>query len=87
MLFYEWLLELVKRYGIYGVLVFKVIVGYGCYGVLYEQSFFEQVGDCIIFVELIVDDMDVGKMLDIVYEDGVFLFWVKFFVEFGVVSY
>lgn len=44
-------------------------------------------GDCIIFVELIVDDMDVGKMLDIVYEDGVFLFWVKFFVEFGVVSY
>lgn len=87
MLLYEWLLELAKRHGIHGASAFKAIAGYGRHGVLHEQSFFEQAGDCTILVELIVDDTDAGKMLDIVHEDGAPLFWAKFPAEFGVVSH
>lgn len=87
MLLYEWLLEQAKRHGIHGASAFKAIAGYGRHGVLHEQSFFELAGDCTILVELIVDDTDAGKMLDIVHEDGAPLFWAKFPAEFGVVSH
>lgn len=87
MLLYEWLLEQAKKHGIHGASAFKAIAGYGRHGVLHEQSFFELAGDCTVLVELIVDDMDAHKMLEIVHEDGAPLFWARFPAEFGVVSH
>lgn len=45
MLLYEWLLEVVKKYYVYGGLVFKIIVGFGCYGQINVVYFFELVGE------------------------------------------
>ncbi|MGN6228929.1 MAG: DUF190 domain-containing protein [Dyella sp.] len=87
MLLFEWLLEQAKKHGIHGASAFKAIAGYGRHGVLHEQSFFELAGDCTVLVELIVDDTDASKMLEIVHEDGAPLFWARFPAEFGVVNH
>jgi PII-like signaling protein len=86
MLLYEWLLEQAKKHGIHGASAFKAIAGYGRHGIMHEQHFFELAGDSTVLVELIVDDDDASKMLEIVHEDGAPLFWAKFPAEFGIVS-
>jgi PII-like signaling protein len=86
MLFYEWLLDQAKRLGIHGGTAFKAMAGFGRHGVLHEAKFFELAGDLTVEVEFIVTDDEARKLLDLVREAKIRVFYACVPAEFGIIE-
>ena len=83
-LVYEWLLEQAKALGIHGGSVFKAIAGFGHHGVLHEDHFFELAGDLPVEVVFIVSEEQAERLLSLLRQEMLTLFYVKMPVEYGV---
>jgi len=85
-LIYEWLLEQAKSLGIHGGSAFKAIAGFGRHGVLHEDHFFELAGDLPVEVKFIVSEEQADKLLALVRNENLNLFYVKMPVEYGILG-
>jgi len=83
-LLYEWLLEQAKKCGIHGGSAFRAIAGYGHHGILHEQHFFELAGDLTVEVEFLLSDEEAEKLLDLVKQEQIRVFYARVPAEFGV---
>jgi PII-like signaling protein len=86
MLFYEWLLDHAKKLGIHGGTAFKAMAGFGRHGVLHESKFFELAGDLTVEVEFIVTEDEARKLLDIVRDAKLRVFYASTPAEFGIIE-
>jgi uncharacterized protein len=80
---YEWLLEKAKTLGIHGGSAFRAICGYGRHGVLHEDHFFELAGELPVEVGFAVSDQEAERLLALIAEEKVSLFYVRLPIEFG----
>jgi PII-like signaling protein len=85
-LLYEWLLETAKKAGIHGGSAFRAIAGFGSHGVLHEQHFFELAGDLTVEVEFLLTDDQADKLLQVLREERVRVFYAKAAAEFGLLD-
>jgi len=85
-LFYEWLLAEAKKLGIHGGTAFKAMAGFGRHGVVHEAKFFELAGDLTVEVEFIVTDEEARKLIDVVREARMRVFYARVPAEFGVIE-
>jgi uncharacterized protein len=83
---FEWLLELAKKQGIHGGSAFRAIAGYGRHGVLHEEHFFELAADMTIEVEFVVTDDEADKLLALLREERVSIFYARVPAKFGVIE-
>jgi len=83
-LLYEWLLEQAKKIGIHGGSAFRAIAGYGRHGILHEQHFFELAGDLTVEVEFLLSDVDAAKLLELIKQENIRVFYAKVPAEFGM---
>ena len=83
---YEWLLEAAKKLGIRGGSAFKAVAGFGRHGVLHEDHFFELAGDLPLEVVFVVSDEQSERLIELVREEKIQLFYVRMPAEFGVVN-
>jgi PII-like signaling protein len=81
-LLYEWLLEQAKKCGIHGGSAFRSIAGYGRHGILHEQHFFELAGDLTVEVEFLLSDEEAEKLLDLIKQEQIRVFYAKVSAEF-----
>ena len=86
MLFYEWLLDRAKKLGIHGGTAFKAMAGFGRHGVVHEAKFFELAGDLTVEVEFIVTDEEAAKLLDLVREARIRVFYARVPAQFDVIE-
>ena len=82
-LLYEWLLEKAKKMGIHGGSAFRAIAGFGRHGVMHEQHFFELAGDLTVRVDFIVSDEEAERLLALVTEEKLSIFFTRIPTEFG----
>jgi len=85
-LLYEWLLERAKSIGIHGGSAFRAIAGYGRHGILHEQHFFELAGDLTVEVEFLLSDEEAERLLDLLKQGRVRVFYAKAPAEFGMIE-
>ena len=85
-LLYEWLLEHAKKMDVHGGSAFRAIAGFGRHGVLHEEHFFELAGDLAVEVVFVLSDVKAQRMLDLLSEENVSLFYVKMPVEYGILN-
>ncbi len=85
-LLYEWLLERAKSAGIHGGSAFRAIAGFGRHGVLHEQHFFELAGDVTVKVEFMLSDDEAERLLGLLKDEAVRVFYAKVPVEFGMIE-
>ena len=83
---YEWLLEQAKALGIHGGSAFRAIAGYGRHGVLHEEHFFELAADLTIVVEFVVTDAEAEKLLGLLRQERVSVFYARVPAEFGTIE-
>ena len=83
-LLYEWLLEAAKTAGIEGGSAFRAIAGYGRHGVMHEQHFFELAGEVTVGVEFVVSPDQASKLLQLLKQEGLQLFYAVVPADFGV---
>ena len=83
---YEWLLEKAKKIGIHGGSAFRAIAGFGRHGVMHEDHFFELAGDVPVEVGFAVTDEEADKLMDLIRDEEVSMFYVRLPVEFGVIN-
>lgn len=83
---YEWLLEQAKQVGIHGASAFRAIAGFGRHGVLHEQQFFELAGDLTVEVVFAITDEEADRLLKIICDEQLSLFYVRMPVECGTTS-
>jgi len=85
-LLYEWLLEQAKKLGIHGGSAFRAIAGFGRHGVLHEEHFFELAGDMAVEIDFAVSDADADRLLALVRDAQVRVFYARMPIEYGVVE-
>jgi PII-like signaling protein len=85
-LVYEWLLEHAKKLGIHGGSAFKAIAGFGRHGVLHEDHFFELAGDLPVEVAFMVSDEEAERLLDLVRQEKLPMFYIRMPAEYGVIA-
>jgi uncharacterized protein len=85
-LLYEWLLETAKKAGIHGGSAFRAIAGFGSHGVLHEQHFFELAGDLTVEVEFLLTDDQADKLLQLLRQERVRVFYAQAPAEFGLLD-
>lgn len=83
-LLYEWLLEQAKTMGIRGGSAFRAIAGFGRHGVIHEQHFFELAGDLTVRVDFVVSDADADRLLELVNNENLSIFYARLATEFGM---
>lgn len=83
-LLYEWLLEQARKLGIPGGSAFRAIAGYGRHGVLHEDTFFELAGSLPVEVGFAVSANDAERLLDLIKQENLRLFYVKTPAEHGI---
>ncbi len=84
-LLYEWLLEEARALGIQGGSAFRAIAGFGRHGRMHEESFFELAGELPVKVEFIVDDEHTDKLLSVLRDRNMQIFYLRSKVESGIV--
>jgi PII-like signaling protein len=84
-LLYEWLLEQAKAIGIPGGSAFRAIAGYGRHGMLHEEHFFELAGDLTVEIDFAVTDEQADKLLALLRDEKIRMFYARIPVEFGSV--
>lgn len=85
-LLYEWLLEQAKQLGIHGGSAFRAIAGFGRHGVLHEEHFFELAGDLTVEIDFAVTDEEAQRLLDLIGNERVSIFYVRLPIEYGVIE-
>jgi PII-like signaling protein len=83
---FEWLLEQAKKQGIHGGSAFRAVAGFGRHGILHEEHFFELAADMTIQVEFVVTDDEADKLLALLREERVSIFYARVPAEFGVIA-
>ena len=74
-LVWEWLLERANALGIRGGSAFRAMAGFGRHHVVHESTFFELAGTLTVEVEFIVTDEEAQKLLKLVHDQGLRLFY------------
>lgn len=85
-LVWEWLLQQANKMGIRGGSAFRAMAGFGRHHVLHETNFFELAGSVAIEVEFIVTDEEAQKLLNLLHENKVRLFYAQIPARFGVIN-
>lgn len=83
-LLYEWLLEQAKALGVTGGTAVRAIAGYGRHGRLHEETFFELAGELPVEVEFLLSGEQCDRLLALLGEHQLRLFYVRMAAEFGV---
>jgi PII-like signaling protein len=83
---WEWLLEQANRLGIRGGSAFKAMAGFGRHHVLHEAQFFELAGSLTVEVEFIVSEDEAKRLLDLLRQEKVRVFYAFIPARFGVIS-
>ena len=83
---YEWLLEQARKLGIHGGSAFRAVAGYGRHGVMHEDHFFELQGDLPVEVGFAVADDEAERLLQLIRDEGVSMFYVRLPAEFEVIN-
>ena len=79
---YEWLLAQAKKLGIHGGSAFRAVAGFGRHGVLHDDHFFELQGDLPVEVGFAVSDEEADRLLRLIEDEKVSLFYVRIPAEF-----
>lgn len=85
-LVYEWLLDLAKEIGIHGGSAFRAIAGFGRHRVMHEDHFFELQGDLPVEVGFVATEEEADKLLKLIDEARLSLFYIRLPVEFGLTA-
>jgi len=85
-LVWEWLLEEANKLGIGGGSAFRAMAGFGRHHTLRESRFFELAGTLTVEVEFIVTDEEVQRLLELVREEKIRLFYASVPALFGVIN-
>lgn len=85
-LLWEWLLEKASGQGIRGGSAFRSIGGFGRQQVVHENRFFELPGTTVVEVEFIVTDDESAKLLEIIRNEKVRVFYARVPAHFGVIN-
>jgi uncharacterized protein len=85
-LVWEWLLEQANALGIRGGSAFRAMAGFGRHHVLHESTFFELAGTLTVEVEFIVTDEEAKKLLALVHDAHIRLFYACVPALFGVIN-
>ena len=85
-LLYEWLLERARKMGIHGGSAFRAIAGFGRHGILHEDHFFELAGNLPVEVVFVVSDDEAARLLELVRQEKIRVFYVLTPAEFDVVN-
>src|SRR2546421_9047826 len=83
---FEWLLEQAKKMGIPGGSAFRALAGFGRHGILHEEHFFELAADMTVAVEFVVSDAEADKLLSLLREERVSIFYSRVAAEFGAIE-
>ena len=83
-LLYEWILERAKETGIQGGSAFRAIAGFGRHGVFHEAHFFELAGDLPVEVGFMVSDGEADRLLTLIKEEEIPLFFIKIPAEYEI---
>jgi len=83
---FEWLLEQAKKLGIHGGSAFRAIAGFGRHGVLHEEHFFELANDLTIAIEFVVNDDEADKLIALLRDERVNVFYARTEAEFGAIG-
>jgi len=83
---FEWLLEQAKKMGVHGGSAFRAIAGFGRHGILHEEHFFELAADMTVAVEFVVSDAEADKLLSLLREERVSIFYSRVAAEFGAIE-
>lgn len=85
-LVYEWLLEQAESLSIHGGSALRAIAGFGRHGVLHEDHFFELAGDLTVIVKFVVSAEEADKLMALVQNSELALFYTRHAVEFGIIN-
>lgn len=85
-LVWQWLLEQANKIGIRGGSAFKAMAGFGRHHVLHESTFFELAGALAVEVEFIVTDEESSKLLALLRDQKIRLFYAHIPARFGVIN-
>ena len=85
-LVYEWLLQEARKLGIHGGTAFRAIAGFGHHGKLHFERFYELAGDLPMQLDFVVTDEEAERLLDVIRNEGVRVFYMKVPAEFGVIN-
>ena len=85
-LVWEWLLEQANALGVRGGSAFRAMGGFGRHHVVHESKFFELAGTLTVEVEFIVTDEEAQKLLTLLHDQGVRLFYACVPALFGVIN-
>lgn len=85
-LVWEWLLEQANALGIRGGSAFRAMAGFGRHHVLHESHFFELAGTLTVEVEFIVTEEEAGKLLSLLEQEKVRVFYARIPARFGVIN-
>ena len=85
-LVWEWLLEQGNKLGMRGGSVFKAMAGFGRHHVLHEARFFELAGSLTVEVEFIATQEEAQKLLDLLHQETIRLFYAYTPASFGVIN-
>ena len=82
-LVWQWLLEQANALGVPGGSAFRAMAGFGRHKTLHEDHFFELAGSLTVEVEFIVSDAEADRLLALVREAGLRLFYARIPARFG----
>ena len=85
-LVWEWLLERGNKLGMRGGSAFKAMAGFGRHHVLHEARLFELAGSLTVEVEFIATQEEAQKLLDLLHQEKIRLFFAYTPASFGVIN-
>ena len=85
-LVWEWLMERANKLGIRGGSAFRAVAGFGRHHVLHESTVFELSGSETVEVEFILSEQEAQKLLSLLREHKVRLFYAQIPALFGVLN-
>jgi len=86
LLLWQWLLQQANRLGIRGGSAFRAMAGFGRHRVLHEDHFFELAGTLTVEVEFIVTEEEAQRLLALVSQEAVRVFYARIPAVFGVIN-
>lgn len=85
-LLWDWLLEQANKLAIRGGSAFRAMAGFGRHHVLHMDHFFELGGSLTVEVEFIVTDEEAQRLIELLRQEGVRVFYAHIPARFGVVN-
>lgn len=83
---YEWLLEQAKSMGFRGGSAFRTIANFGRHGVLIEDRLSGLHSEMSVEVVFMVSDEEAEKMLALIHDEKLPLFYVRMPIEYGMLN-